>query len=460
MSSSGFSAESVALTAKGKITRHDDSGIDCPPGGDVVKIAIPLTGTRGDVQPVLALGLELQRRGHDVLLGAPPNLVDFTTSAGLAARACGPDIQQLYSSDEGQRALVAGNTLRLMQLVARQMSDYADRMNREVIEVCTGADLIVASTVTEDRAASVAEAMDVPLVCLNYYPARANGAYPFPGALPPSWAPPAAVNRLTWVVAENLRRVVFMRYLNDLRALLGLPKTRASVAAELARRNVPEIQIYDPALVPGLAEEWDERRPFTGFLTLDQETRRAIGELGDDHTDILEWVGAGEQPVFFGFGSMPIRNPAAVMDMVHEVSARLGVRALVSAGWAGMEASDVQSDSMVKVVGPFAFDLVFPYCAAAVHHGGIGTLFEGLRAGLPTLVCSVSFEQPMWGGQVERLGLGAHLRFTELSTEGLVRGVSTLLEPGRRARSAQFATTLRTEGAAAQAADIVEASAK
>ncbi|MEV5652563.1 glycosyltransferase [Nocardia sp. NPDC052254] len=425
-----------------------------------MKIAIPLTGTRGDVQPVLALGLELQRRGHDVVLGAPPNLVGFTTSAGLAAQPCGPDIQQLYSSEEGQRALVAGNTLRLMQLVARQMADYADRMNREVVEVCTGADLIVATTVTEDRAASVAEAMDVGLVSLHYYPARANGAYPFPGALPPSWAPPAAVNRVTWAVAENLRRVVFMRYLNDLRTLLGLPASRASIAAELARRRVPEVQIYDPALVPGLAEQWDERRPFTGFLTLDQDTRRAIGELGDDHTDILEWVAAGAPPVFFGFGSMPIRNPDAVLAMVHEVTARLGVRALVSAGWAGMQASGAQSDSAVKVVGPFAFDLVFPQCAAAVHHGGIGTLFEGLRAGLPTLVCSVSFEQPMWGAQVERLGLGAHLRFTELGTERLVRGVSALFEPGRRERSAQFASTLRTEGAAARAADIVEASAR
>ncbi|PPJ06255.1 glycosyltransferase [Nocardia nova] len=425
-----------------------------------MRIAIPLTGTRGDVQPVLALGLELRRRGHDVVLGAPPNLVDFASAAGLAARACGPDVQQLYSSEAGQRALAAGNTLRLMQLVARQMADYADRMNREVVEVCAGADLIVASTVTEDRACSVAEAMDVPLVSLHYYPARANGAYPFPGALPATWAPPAPVNRATWAVAENLRRIVFMRYLNDLRGMLGLPKSRASIAAVLARRRVPEVQIYDPALVPGLPAQWDGRRPFTGFLTLDQQTRHAVGELGDDHTDILSWVRAGEAPVFFGFGSMPISDPAAVLAMVGEVSRRLGVRALVSAGWSGMETARTQGDSRVKVVGPFAYDLVFPHCAAAVHHGGIGTLFESLRAGLPTLVCSVSFEQPMWGGQVDRLGLGAHLRFTELTTERLVRGVTTLLEPERRARARRFAATLRTEGAAAHAADIVEAAAR
>ncbi|WP_062991909.1 glycosyltransferase [Nocardia anaemiae] len=425
-----------------------------------MKIAIPLTGTRGDVQPVVALGLELRRRGHDVLLGAPPNLVEFATATGLAAVACGPDVQRLYSSDAGQRALAAGNTLRLMQLVARQMADYAQQMNREVIDVCTGADLIVASTVTEDRASSVAEAMGVPLVSLHYFPCRSNSAYPFPGALPPRWNPPAVVNRATWAVAENLRRVVFMRYLNELRATLGLAKSRASTAAVLARAHVPEVQIYDPALVPGLPEQWDERRPFTGFLTLDHAAREAVGDLAGDHAGILSWIDVGEPPVFFGFGSMPIRDTAAVLAMVTEVSARLGVRALVSAGWSDLDIADAQAGPNVKVVGPFAHDLVFPYCAAAVHHGGIGTLFESLRAGLPTLVCSVSFEQPMWGGQVERLGVGAHLPFTRLTEARLEHGVASLLTPERRSRAAEFAKTLSTEDAAARTADIIEAAAR
>ncbi|WP_280335815.1 glycosyltransferase, partial [Nocardia wallacei] len=113
-----------------------------------MKVAIPLTGTRGDVQPAVALGLELRRRGHDVRLGAPPNLIDFATRAGLPAQSCGPDVQQLYSSPEGQRALAAGSSFRLMQLVGKQMADYADRMNREVIDVCAGADIIVSTLLT------------------------------------------------------------------------------------------------------------------------------------------------------------------------------------------------------------------------------------------------------------------------------------------------------------------------
>lgn len=425
-----------------------------------MKVAIPLTGTRGDVQPAVALGLELRRRGHDVLLGAPPNLVDFATRTGLAAVACGPDVQQLYSSDEGQKALAAGSSFRLMQLVGKQMADYAEQMNREVIGVCEGADVIVSTMLTEDRAASVAEAMHVPLVSLHGFPCRKNSAYPFPGALPATWRPPAAVNRATWLLAENLRRVVFMRYLNQLRHELGLPRSAASPAAVLERRGVPEVQIYDPALVPGLAEEWGERRPLVGFLPLERTAREALGELAADHGEVIAWIGEGEPPVYFGFGSMPIRDTHAVLAMVEEVCGRLGIRGLVSAGWSDLAAADAETSSRIKVVGPVAHDIVFPVCAAAVHHGGIGTTFESLRAGLPTMVCSVSFDQPMWGGQVERLGVGAHLDFRKLNSDRLAAGVRTLLDQGTAQRAKNLAGELQLHSdATTRTADIVEAAA-
>ncbi|MBF6212033.1 glycosyltransferase family 1 protein [Nocardia puris] len=426
-----------------------------------MRVAIPLTGTRGDVQPAVALGLELRRRGHDVVVGAPPNLVDFTTRTGLTALPCGPDVQQLYSSDEGQRALAAGSSFRLMQLVGKQMAEYAARMNREVIEVCRDADVIVSTLLTEDRAMSVAEAMGVPQVTMHGFPGRKNSAYPFPGTLPPHWRPPGWVNRATWSIGENLRRVVFLRYLNQLRGELGLPKSAASPAAVLGKRGVPEVQIYDRALVPGLAEEWGERRPLVGFLPLERSAREAIGELAVDHGEVLAWIGEGEPPVYFGFGSMPIRDTHAVLAIVEQVCARLGRRGLVSAGWSDLDAANAETGASVRVVGPLAHDIVFPLCAAAVHHGGIGTTFESLRAGLPTLVCSVSFDQPMWGGQVERLGVGAHLPFQKLNADRLAEGVRTLLAPETAQRAKTLSAELHSNADATQrTADIVERAAE
>lgn len=422
-----------------------------------MKVAIPLTGTRGDVQPAVALGVELRRRGHDVIVGAPPNLVDFTTLAGLPAISCGPDVQQLYSSEEGQRALAAGSSFRLMQLVGKQMAGYAEQMNQEVIDVCSGADVIVSTLLTEDRVASVSEASGTPVVTMHGFPGRATRAYPFPGTLPPHWQPPALVNRTTWAVAENLRRVVFMRYLNQLRKQLGLRSTLASPAEMLDRRGVTAVQLYDPALVPGLAEDWGARRPLVGFLALERETREAVGELADDHSDVLSWIDAGEPPVYYGFGSMPIRDTHEIVVMVEETSRRLGRRALISAGWSDLDAADAETGPDTKVVGPLAHDIVLPRCAAAVHHGGIGTTFESLRAGLPTLVCSVSFDQPMWGGQVERLGVGAHLPFAKLDVDRLTNGVRTLLATETRQRAEKLAAELGSRSdATTRAADIVE----
>ncbi|MFG1792397.1 glycosyltransferase [Nocardia sp. NPDC049149] len=422
-----------------------------------MKVAIPLTGTRGDVQPAVALGLELRRRGHDVFVGAPPNLVDFATRTGLAAVRCGPDVQQLYSSDAGQRALAAGSSFRLMQLVGKQMADYAEQMNREVIGVCEGADVIVSTMLTEDRAASVAEAMRVPMVTLHGFPCRQNSVYPFPGALPSHWQPPGAVNKATWLLAENLRRVVFMRYLNQLRAELGLPRSAASPAAVLDRKGVPEVQIYDRALVPGLAEEWGERRPIVGFLPLERTAREALGELAADHGEVIAWISEGAPPVYFGFGSMPIRDTRSVLTMVEQVCDQLGIRGLVSAGWSDLAAADAQTGARVKVVGPLAHDIVFPVCAAAVHHGGVGTTFESLRAGLPTMVCSVSFDQPMWGGQVERLGVGSHVSFQKLDRDKLAAGIGTLLTEGTAQRVKALAAELQSNAnATSRTADIIE----
>ncbi|WP_024803281.1 glycosyltransferase [Nocardia sp. BMG51109] len=426
-----------------------------------MRVAIPLTGTRGDVQPAVALGLELRRRGHQVRLGAPPNLVGFATRAGLTAQACGPDVQQLYSSEEGQRALAAGSSFRLMQLVGKQMADYADRMNHEVVEVCADADVIVATMLTEDRAHAVSEAMRVPMVSMHGFPSRSNAAYAFPGSLPPQWRAPAAVNRATWAVGENLRRVVFMRYLNRLRRDLGLPRSFASTAAELARDGVPELQIYDPALVPGLPEQWGARRPFVGFLPLERSAREAIGESSADDTELMDWLRQGDPPVYFGFGSMPIRDTHAVLAMVREVCDRLGLRGLVSAGWSDLDAADAETGPRIRVVGPLAHDLVFPLCAAAVHHGGIGTTFETLRAGLPTMVCSVSFDQPLWGAQVERLGVGAHVSFQRLDRERLTEGLRRILLPEVVAQAKGLAAQLQSNSdATARAADIIEAAAR
>lgn len=420
-------------------------------------ILIPLVGSRGDVQPGVALGLELERRGHTVVIGTPPNFIDFVKNSGLTARQFGPDVHALYSSAQGQRALASGNSFTLMSMVAKQMSEYADQMDDELIDISRDAELIVSTSFSEDRSVVLAEARDIPIVTLHSYPSRKNSTYAPPGSLPHHWSLPGVANRVAWSGAEVLRTVVFGKYLNRLRAKLDLPPSKTSTESLLAQRRVPELQMYDQALVPGLAEEWGPARPFVGFLWLPQSAREAIGELDEQHTEVLEWVKAGSPPIFFGFGSLPIQDLGSVIAVIEQICGRIGQRALISVGGADLGTGPVETGPAVKIVDAFAHDVVFPHCRAAVHHGGINTLFESLRAGLPTLVCSVSFDQPLWGHQVSSLGVGAHLPFTKLNADTLGAAIGTLLEPQTRCRAESLGARLRQTGdGVPRVCDVVE----
>ena len=424
-----------------------------------MRILIPLVGSRGDVQPGIALGLELERRGHTVVVGAPPNFVDFVGRTGLTARQFGPDVHALYSSPEGQRALAAGNSFKLMKMVSGQMAEYADRMDDELIDISRDAEMIVCTTFSEDRSVILAQARDIPMVTLHTYPSRKNSSYAPPGALPHQWPIPGVVNRGAWSALERLRTAVFGKYLDNLRVKLDLPKSKASTESLLAARQVPELQMYDSALTPGLAEEWGETKPFVGFLWLPRSAREAIGELADQHTEVVEWACAGTPPIFFGFGSLPIQDFTSVIGLIQQICDRTGQRALISVGGAELGGA-VATGTNVKIVDALAHDLIFPHCGAAVHHGGIGTLFESLRAGLPTLVCSVSFDQPLWGNQVRRLGVGAHVPFTKLGTDTLGAAIDTLLDDGTRSRADALGARLRQTGdGVPRVCDIVEKTA-
>jgi sterol 3beta-glucosyltransferase len=124
-------------------------------------------GSRGDAQPLVVLGDELKRRGHQVVLGVSPNLVAFGETAGLTTYPVGPDSQKFLESPDGQRWLAAGDVMALTQALGKIVHENAALLNADTLRVCDGAELIVAGSLGEHRAACVAEARGVPLVCLQ-----------------------------------------------------------------------------------------------------------------------------------------------------------------------------------------------------------------------------------------------------------------------------------------------------
>jgi UDP:flavonoid glycosyltransferase YjiC (YdhE family) len=151
---------------------------------------------------------------------------------------------------------------------------------------------------------------------------------------------------------------------------------------------------------------------------------------------------------------MPVLDPASLLKDVIALSKRHSIRALVGAGWTSYAAGSLPAD--VFVAPAFDHDRVLPRCRAAVHHGGAGTTSAALRAGLPTVVCSIFADQPFWGDRVERLGVGTTFPFQKLTANRLSAALDVVLTPEVAARAHHLGRALRAEDGTKAIVDLVE----
>lgn len=406
-----------------------------------MKFAIAVHGTRGDIEPCTALALECVRRGHEVAMAVPPNLVPFVESAGLrSAVSYGVDSQQQLEAEIFRKSWKVQNPLTGLRQLRDYMTEGWHEMNGVLLDLAEDADLLLTGTTYEEVAANVAEHFGIPLAALHYFPFRANTQI-LPVPLPRRLVEPV------WPAAEWLHWRVIKEAEDAQRRDLGLPKARARAIRRIIDSGALEIQAYDPQFFPGLAEDWAGHRPLIGGLTLQLHT--AVD------AEVTSWIADGTPPIYFGFGSMPVESPAAALAMISATCAALGERALICSGvW---DVDDVALPEHVKIVRSVNHAAVFPRCRALVHHGGAGTTAAGLRSGVPTLVLWVGAEQPIWADQVTRLEVGIAQRFSSVTTDSLRAGLAKVLQPRYAERARTVAGRMTPpEVAVTTAADLLE----
>ncbi|MEX0579922.1 MAG: glycosyltransferase [Mycobacterium sp.] len=411
-----------------------------------MKYAIAVHGTRGDVEPATAVALELLRRGHEVRMAVPPNLVAFAESAGIPPPVLpyGTDSQLQLEADGFRDWWKLRNPLTVVEKARELMIGDWPQMGETLAAMATDADLILTGTTYQEVAANVAESRDIPMAALHYFPARTNTKI-LPVRLP------LAVVRPAWAVAEWALWRILKPAEDDQRRRLGLPAARSRSVNRIVGRSALEIQAYDEVFFPGLDAEWGGTRPLVGAITLQMST--AVDDA------VATWIADGTPPIYFGFGSMPIENPAKTIAMITEVSADLGERALICSGV--LDVANAASADHVKIVRSVNHAAVFPQCRAIVHHGGAGTTAASVRSGRPTLVLWVGAEQPLWANSVKRLGVGTMRRFSKSTAETMRADLRSVLSPTFIAR-AQTTAALMTppDRSLATAARLLEQAAK
>ncbi|HTW10572.1 MAG TPA: glycosyltransferase, partial [Acidimicrobiales bacterium] len=217
-----------------------------------MRVSLVTLGTRGDAQPMVALGAELVRRGHDVVVGLSRGSEELGRRAGLTVLPVGPDPYLWLQTDDVLGLVARGKALAVANGLMAGLHPYAAEIDSEVLAACEGADVVVSGFLAEGRAAVVAEHLGAPLVLVHTVPARRTDAIPFPPVAAPSVP---GVNYLVWAAGEQAYWHKVKPEINLLRRRLGLATTRKPTARRSADQGALELQAYSHALVPGL-ERW------------------------------------------------------------------------------------------------------------------------------------------------------------------------------------------------------------
>jgi vancomycin aglycone glucosyltransferase len=372
-----------------------------------MKFVVAGYGSRGDVEPCVAVGRELLRRGHDVRMAVPPNMLGFVESAGLAAVAYGPDSrEEMNPASELVSDLLPQmkNPLSVVPEVVEHVTQVKLEKGATLAALANGADLVLAGFNEQGLAANVGEYYGIPVVALHLFPELI-------------WSSDWLFSLMTKVAEDAQRRE------------LGLPGGSGYSPLSL------EIQAYDELCVAGLAAERADqggRRPFVGALTLELPTN------ADE--DVLSWIAAGTPPIYFGLGSTPITSPGDTVAMISAACAQLGERVLICSG--PNDVTGNQYPDHIKVVDAVSHSAIFPACRAVVHHGGAGTTAAALRAGIPTLILWLWLDQPFWAAAVKQLEVGFGRHFSETTVKTLVADLRSVLAPRYVAHAREVATQM------------------
>jgi UDP:flavonoid glycosyltransferase YjiC (YdhE family) len=393
-----------------------------------MKFALAAYGSRGDVEPCVAVARELQHRGHDVRMAVSPNMLGLAEQVGLAAVAYGPDPREQMDPAAALLHELAANIhdpTGLLTRVIERVSQVKAEKSATLTSLAKGADLLVAGFNEHGLTANVAEYYRIPLAVLRFFPAEIV-------------SPDGLYSQLT-KETDNAQRHA-----------LGLPEaTGPSMRGESL-----EIRAYDEFCLLGLAVERPEsgsKRPFVGALTLELPT--------DADDDVLSWIADGTPPIYVGFGSTPVAAFPDTVAMISAACMQLGQRALICSGQHDL--TRLRQADHVKVVGAVNHAAIFPACRAVVHHGGAGTTAAGMRAGIPTLILWLWLDQPMWAAAIERLRVGFGRHFSATTQQTLVTDLRSILAPPYSTRAREIAAQMtRPAESAASAADLLEETAR
>jgi sterol 3beta-glucosyltransferase len=403
-------------------------------------VLIVTSGSMGDVAPYTGLGNRLRQAGHEVTVATHEPFRAAITATGLGFHAIPGDMREILPNARGQDGVSSGTgpraLARLLRIAGPLVSSLGAGIADAVSAVRPGAVLL--STVVAPLGYQIADAHDVPwagVFLQPVHPTREFGSVLVGGRSFGPWGN-LALGHLVGLSARPL-------YAGPIRALrksLGLPPASLHALQAWQQSRYPTFHGFSPSVVARPAD-WPSPLKVTGYWW----PARPAGWTPPP--DLVDFLAAGPPPVFIGFGSMAPGRGARFAGPVLAAVRRARVRAVVQAGWSGL---DVGAADDVITVRELPHDWLFPRVAAVVHHAGAGTTAAGLRAGVPAVPVPVLADQPFWARRLTALGAApGPLPLSSLTADRLAAALSAVTtDPHYGARASAIAARLSTEDGA------------
>ncbi|KAH9670929.1 sterol 3-beta-glucosyltransferase ugt80a2 [Citrus sinensis] len=402
-------------------------------------IVMLIVGTRGDVQPFVAIGKRLQEDGHRVRLATHANFKDFVLGAGLEFFPLG-----------GDPKILAGYMVKNKGFLPSGPSEIPIQRNqlKEIIYSLLPAckdpdpdtmvpfkpDAIIANPPAYGHT-HVAESLKVPLHIIFTMPWTPTSEFPHPL----SRVKQPVAYRLSYQIVDALIWLGIRDMINDFRKKrLNLRRVTYLSGSYSSPLDVPYAYIWSPHLVPK-PKDWGPKIDVVGFCFLD------LASTYEPPDSLVKWLEDGEKPIYIGFGSLPVEEPEKMTEIIVKALEITGHRGIINKGWGGL-GNLAESKDFLYLLDNCPHDWLFSRCLAVVHHGGAGTTAAGLKAACPTTIVPFFGDQPFWGERVHARGLGpAPIPVDEFSLDKLVDAIRFMLHPKVKERAVELAKAMENE---------------
>ena len=403
-----------------------------------MRITLLVFGTRGEVQPLIALARGLNAASHTTRIVTQAEFYDFVTQYEINCIPININLR------EAERSRKHGGQYSIFAI--HKLAQRAYQVLVEIWEACQGSEALILCDMGMIPGWPIMEKLDVPTLVAAFYPediCLAMMRETLTGKLR-AWFQRNVVTALT-------SRLILHPLLNRWRrTTLGLPPSHTIGGIEAAQTSgVPVLHAFSPHVF-SKPTHWPAWFHITGYWFLEHPAS------WQPPADLVEFLAAGPPPVYVGFGSVSANDMHRTTDIVVKALLQTQERGILAAGWSNLGQRPILPKSILAIDGA-PHDWLFPQVAAAVHHGGAGTTAIALRSGTPNIIIPFTIDNPFWARRLAELGVAPPgIPPQELTVDRLASAIDDAIhDEAMQARQAALSEALRNEDGIARAVELI-----